>query len=242
MKRLVMILPLVVMTRLAMAQTDAPIGLDAERNLAELGNGNNATTVRFFDNRYEGMKGSPYFNEEWAKADITANKTIFRNVEVKYNAYESHIRYRNPEGAEFILEAFKIDQVVMKDSKTNLVYVLKSFPALASLDPQLAKGFAVPLYEGSNVQFVMVPVKNLIKANFKGPYSSGNKYDELQDDKLYYLMVPNQTVSKVKLTKKSLLKALPDKQDQVDKYITSERLNASLESGWVKALAYYETL
>jgi hypothetical protein len=208
----------------------------------ELGNGTNATTVRTYDNRYEGVKGTPFFNEEWAKASITANNTLYENVDVKYNAHEGNVLYRNPEGNEYILEAHKIDQFILKDNKTKRDYTFKKFPVLASKDPKLLYGFAAVIYEGNNLQLVMVPVKILVKANFKGPYTSGNKYDELQEEQVYYLIGPKQTVNKIKLSKKSLLKALPDKQDQVVKYIASERLDVGSDAGWAKAMAYYETL
>jgi hypothetical protein len=242
MDKLALILSLAFASHVAVAQTNVPIGLDAERNLMELGNGTNATTVRTYDNRYEGVKGSPFFNEEWAKASITANNTRYENVDVKYNAREGNVLYRNPEGSEYILEARKIDQFVLKDNKTQREYTFKKVPVLASKEPSLLHGFAAVIYEGNNLQLLMVPKKNLVKANFKGPYTSGNTYDELQDEQVFYLIGPNQTVNKVKLNKKSLLKALSDKQNQVDKFIASERLDAGSDAGWAKALAYYETL
>ena len=209
MSRLALLLPFAFASHLAVAQTDQPIGLDAERNLMELGSSTNATMVRTYDNRYEGIKGTPYFMEEWAKATIYANNTLFENVEVKYNVYDDEILYRNPKGKEYILKPFKIDSFVLQDGSTQQEYTFRKFPALAAEDAKLAQHFVLVLHEGKEVQLVMVPLKHLVKANYKGPYSAGNKFDELQDLQSYYLLGPDKAVRKLKLNKKSLLKALP---------------------------------
>lgn len=242
MKRIALFIPIAFASQMALAQTNEPTGLDAERNLAELGNSRNATMVRTYDNRYQGVRGTPFFNEDWAKATITTNNTIYENVDVKYNLYENELLYRKPDGKEFVLTNANVDGFVLRDGKSKQGHPFKKFPALAAEDAKLAQQFVLALHDGRKVQLVMVPQKLMVKANFKGPYSSGNKYDEFQDMQSYYLIGPEQAVQKVKLNKKSLLKALPDKQDQVEKYIATEGIDASTAAGWVKALAYYESL
>jgi len=242
MSRLALLLPFAFASHLAVAQTDQPIGLDAERNLMELGSSTNATMVRTYDNRYEGMKGTPYFMEEWAKATIYANNTLFENVEVKYNVYDDEILYRNPKGKEYILKPFKIDNFVLKDGRTQQEYIFKKYPALATEDAKFAQHFVLVLHEGKELQLVMVPQKHLMKANYKGPYSAGNKFDEFQDLQSYYLLGPAKAVQKVKLNRKNLLKALPGEQDKVEAYINSKQLDATTAQGWAAALAYYESL
>ncbi|GAA4427250.1 hypothetical protein GCM10023188_10120 [Pontibacter saemangeumensis] len=229
-------------SHIALAQTSQPIGIDAERNLAELGSSTNATMVQVYDNRYEGIKGTPYFKEHWAKATIAANNTVYKNVEVKYNVYESNLLYRTPKGAEYVLLPARVDSFLLVDGVTQQKFMFRKFPALAAEAPKLGQHFALVLHDGKQVQLVMVPQKHLMKADFKGPYSAGNKYDELQDLQSYYLFGPDQTFIKVKLNKKSLLKALPGKQDKVAAYIAAERLDAGNAQGWAKALAYYESL
>lgn len=235
-------IPIAFAAHVGLAQSNAPTGLDAERNLVELGNSNNATMVRTYDNRYEGVKGSPFFLPEWAKARIAINNTFFDNVEAKYNVYNNELLYRNPKGEEYILMPSKVASFVLKDSQAKKEYLFKRYPALSAKDPQLARQYVVALYDGKQVQLVMVPQKRLVKATFKQPYSVSKNYDELQDEQYYYLLGPDNALTKVKLNKKSLLKALPQNQDKVEKYIAAERIDASDPGGWAKALAYYESL
>ncbi len=245
MNRFALIIPALFFSQLAFSQVDqivSPVGVDAQQNLLELGNPPNSSMVRLFDNRYEGVKGSPFFNAEWVKATVSSNKTLYDNLEVKYNVNENEILYRNPDGKEFVLKPQHVDSFTLKDGKSITGVLFKKFPALASHDPKLANQFAVALYEGAQMQLVMVPQKNFIKANFEGAYNSGNAYDELRDDYNYFLIAPTQAVNKVKLTKRNFLKALPANQGKVEKYIESERLDMNTENGWIKALVYYESL
>ncbi|MFD2999060.1 hypothetical protein ACFS7Z_01705 [Pontibacter toksunensis] len=242
MVRIALFLPLVFATQAAFAQASVPIGLDAERNLAELGNSTNATMVRTYDNRYEGVKGTPFFSAEWNKATLTKNNTIYRNLDVKYNVYENKINYRTPEGKEFILEPHKIDDFVLTDDKTGHELQFKKLPVLASEDDKLVNRFVAVVYDGAQVQLVMVPEKDFIKANYTGAYSTGNKYDELADVQTYYLIGPGKKAEKVKLNRKNLLRALPDKQNKVQEYALSSKLDLDTADGWAKALAYYESL
>lgn len=242
MAKIALFLPLIFATQVAFAQAHVPNGLDAERNLAELGNSSNATMVRTYDNRYEGVKGSPYLNEEWSKATITKNNTIYRNIDVKYNVYENTIWYRTSDGKEFIFEPSKIDSFTLTDSKTKQELPFKKFPVLASQDAKLGNKFVAVVYDGTQVQLVLAPEKNFIKASYTGAYSTGNKYDELVDAHTYYFIGPNKKVEKVKLNKKNLLKALPSQQDKVQKHAASMNLDLNTPDGWAKALAYYESL
>lgn len=241
MNRFAILFPLAFATQVAFAQS-APTGLDAQGNLADLANGNSANLVRTYDNRYEGVKGTPFFIDDWRKATLTNNKTLYSNVDVKYNIYENNILYRSADGKEFILEPTKVDSFVLTDKNTKQEYDFRQVPALAAQDAKFVNQFVVILHEGKQSQLIMVPEKTLVKADFKGPYSSGKAYDELVDSQSFYFVGPDKKVTKVKLNKKNLLKALPDKQNKVQEYISSENLDLNSGAGWAKALAYYESL
>lgn len=241
MNKLVLIFPFALAAQMTFAQGSTPIGLDAERNLQALRSQTGAM-VQIYDNRYEGVKGTPFFNEEWSKTTITAGNTLFSNLDVKYDVLENKILYRDREGKDFVLQPYKVDSFVLTDNKTKQEYSFRKFPALAAQDELLAKRFSVVLYDGKQVQLVMVPEKHLAKADYKGAYNSGNKYDEFINLETFYFIGPGNKVSKTKLNKKNLLKVLPDKQDKVQEFISTNNLDLNTGAGWAKALAYYESL
>ncbi len=48
------------------------------------------------------------------------------------------------------------------------------------------------------------------KANYSGSYTSGERYDELEDKSFYYLRRPDATLLPIKLSLKALQAAAPD--------------------------------
>ncbi|WP_162053884.1 hypothetical protein [Pontibacter pamirensis] len=242
MNKLTLLLPFAFVAHLTIAQSNVPVGLDAERNLAEIGSNNTGAIIRTYDNRYEGVKGTPFFNEEWKKSTVTTGNKLIANMEIKYNAYENNILYRNTKGEQFVLEPNKIESFVIEDNKTMQEYIFRRLPSLAKLNPKFANQFVLMLHDGNSTQLVMVPEKKLIKADFKGGYNAGKKYDELVDAQTFYLIGPNNKVEKVKLNKKSLLKALPNKQEKVQEYVSLANIDLNTGEGWAKALTFYESL
>ncbi|MCJ8163562.1 hypothetical protein MKJ04_01825 [Pontibacter sp. E15-1] len=242
MNKFALLFPALAISCAAFSQSAEPSGIDAQRNLMELGSPPNSSVVRVYDNRYEGVKGTPFFYIDWMKATITSGNKLYDNLEVKYNVIDNELLYRNPDGKEFVLRPQFVDSFTLRDSLLTPGLTFRKYAALANVDPALSNRFAVSLYHGTKLQLVMVPQKNFIKANFEGPYSSGNKYDEIRDDQRVYLLAPENSVQQVKLSKKNLLKALPDKQDEVQRYLSANKTDASTTAGWIKALAYYESL
>lgn len=243
MKRIAFLFPVLFASQVALGQTPVMTGLDAQQNILELGDSPNATSVRLYDNRYEGVKGTPYFYEDWADATITSKNTVFKDLQVKFNVVENELFYRNAAGKEFILKAQFVDDFTLKGKTAVYPVTFKKYEALASEDIKLAGTFVIPVYDGKQVQLVKLPQKLLIKANFDGPYKSGNTYDEFRDEQVYYLIGPGRAVSKTKLNKRALLKALPgNQQDELENYIKAGQLDVNTEAGWAKVLAYYESL
>ncbi|MCC9135364.1 hypothetical protein ACFSKU_11470 [Pontibacter silvestris] len=163
-----------------------------------------------YNNRYEGVKGTPYFVDDWHKGTLGFKNTIYDQVEVKYNVYENRVLYRGTDGKEFFLEPHQIDYFTI-DS-----FTFKKPENLKGLDVKLMNSFFAVLHEGKKCQLLMLPEKTFIKANYQGGYSAGNTYDELQTAKRYYFVDHNNEAQKIKLNKKSLLQVLHNKNPEVE--------------------------
>ncbi|PRY15668.1 hypothetical protein CLV24_102292 [Pontibacter ummariensis] len=243
MKKLLLLFPLALTTQIILAQSvPIPTGADAEQNLRDLGSGNKASPVRVFDTRYAGVKGSPYFKKEWGKASVTMNNMVYKDVEVKYNVYDNMVLYKNQKGEPYELSAALIERLELQDSLTHQNYLFKRYHALGTEDRNLGLKLVLALYDGPKVQLVKVPEKRFVKADFKGGYSSNRRFDEFQDREEIYLLGPGTGIEKVRLNKKNLLKALPDKKKQLEAFMDSENIDAGTAEGWAKVLAYYESL
>lgn len=193
-----------------------------------------------YDNRYEGVKGTPYFDAQWRKGTLTSKDKVFDQIEIKYNVYENKVLYRGSDGKEFYLLPHQVDSFTLTDNLTTRIF--KRPLEVHGLDMKLMNSFFAIVFEGHKTQLLLLPEKNFIKANFKGAYSSGKAYDELQNAQSFYFVDPKGQAQKIKLSKKSLLQALIDRKIQMEAYLKQENVDAGSEAGWVKALSYYETL
>ncbi|WP_018477980.1 hypothetical protein [Pontibacter roseus] len=242
MKKLLLFASLTVAAHVSFAQSRALQGNTAELNLANQGANNANSTIMTFDSRYEGVKGSPYFMDSWTKSTITmADNAVYQDVEILYNVYANELLYRETVGAEKLLPSHRIQSFTMKDAASGKVYTLRHLNQAQGADPKFAYNFYIMLHDGKKAQLATMPQKIMKKANYQGAYNADKPYDELVNEFTYYV-VNNNKMEKVKLNKKNLLKALSDKQAEVQAFLGKEKIDATTEDGWVKALAHYETL
>ncbi|MCX2739383.1 hypothetical protein [Pontibacter anaerobius] len=242
MKIMYLLLLLAFSGQLVLAQSTRLSGLEADNNLRLLGTDGTSSAVRLFDNRYAGVKGNPFFRNEWCKAKIYMGNLVFEDVNVKYDLYDNKLLIKNSEGKVYEALPVKVNQLELQDSLTHQTYVMKRADAMGAADLQLAQRLAISIYEGDKVKLYLMPQKTLLKASYQESYSANRTQDEFVYKEDYYLITPGNAVKNVKLSKRNLLKALPNKQKEVEAYIASERINLGTASGWAKALAFYESL
>jgi hypothetical protein len=74
-------------------------------------------------------------------------------------------------------------------------------------------------------QFVKLPYKLFIQADYKGAYTADRRYDEYQLKEKYFLKGPDSVYYQVQLNRKSLLKIYPDKKVILDKLPVDESVD-----------------
>ncbi|MDJ1503283.1 hypothetical protein [Xanthocytophaga agilis] len=203
-----------------------PSGYDAQQNLNMAGGvgGSGMTVVRGFDNRYEGLRGSPYLLPHWCNADVTlANSKIQNDVPVKYDIYSNRLVMRRPQGDSAIVVSSSVKGFLLKDVLTGQNRLFERFPDLKTDDTILKEEYLEVLYEGKTALLVRYD-KKVLKASYQGAYSSGRTYDELMDDKSYYIRKTDGTINKVKLGKKAVLEQL-NASDDLKKFVEKEKLD-----------------
>lgn len=220
-----------------------PTGLDAERNLKEIGDNSNLTgVVKTFDNRYEGVKGSPYLFDEWTEANVAIKgDKIYTDVRVKYDILEDNLLYKNTKGSVYVINAGSVDYVELKKPVSGKNLIIKSSITLGAA-PGITNKFYFPLYEGPNIQLVKMIEKNLIKASYKEAYSAGRTFDEIKTKEVYYFLRSGEPAEKVKLNKKQLLSLFGAQKSAIEAYVKEANVDVNSEEGWIKVLVYYESL
>jgi len=242
MRKLWLVLLLMISGHIVVAQKKKAEGQVLQQNLNELARPNNLYgVVDLSDNRYEGVRGTPFFNDNWGTATISIKDVVFDNVSVKYNVYDNKLLY-NTDGRLMELDLDNVTSFDLKDSLGLHTYHFRKINSLTDVEHKLNEKFAIVLHDGDKSKLLRLPSKRMIKADFKGTYSSGITYDELVNEEDIYFINTAGELQKVKLNKRNLTNLLNDKKQQIASYIESEKINTETMNGWGKVLAYYETL
>ncbi|AQG78492.1 hypothetical protein [Spirosoma montaniterrae] len=193
------------------------------------------------DNRYEGLVGTPYFLPKWTngQVDLVGGKT-YTNVPLKFDAArQALILLRPRQGNDSIIIDRATVQNFRLDNGAGQVYLFRRYPSAKTSEAEAAGGYFLVLHEGKTSLLKRVS-KTFQAADFKGAYASGDRYDTFTDANTYYLLKPDQSLTKVKLSKKSLLDALADKRDALKP--AADKLSLKTEADAIALVKEYDGL
>jgi hypothetical protein len=224
MKRILLIIIFILALNRTYSQSNTlyQTGLTAEQNLSAIGNLARYSTGGIgFDNRYEGIKGSPrlfdtlltsllkvkgedYFIQLRSDLDLVGNSLIFMDPKTGKlasipSAVTREVRIFK-DGKEMIFRTTNGRRIEKDTKEEKFLQVLK---------------------EGK-IQFIKLPVKKLIEADYKQAYGADRRYDEYTTYYKYYIMSPDSSFHRIQLTKKSLVKMFPDKRELINKTTESK--------------------
>lgn len=216
------------------------IGNDAQENLFKIGSSDASFgVVRKFDNRYEGVQGSPFYSEEWVEGSIVTEKNRqIDNVQLKYHVFEDELII-NKNSGQFYLPKKQIKSFILKEKEQmENVHFTKLHHPKNHNEYQYYKIIwkgTISLFEHSKVVFE--------KANFEGGYSNDKRYDEFKKYPVLYYVIGDGTVPvKLKTTANGFSKIFPDHNDEVKKFISTNGYSCKNEQELIAILNYYEKI
>jgi len=223
----------------AVAQTPAANqGFDPEQNLRILGNLDPLSAGAIgFDNRYEGIKGSPFLFTDFQMGTIQFAKqdtfsTVFKlNLDLVKNTLL--VQLRNGSLGEISannLKALKFANIPGQTSQ----WIIASEKAVEGINSVRLKFYGA-VYDGKSRLLKSVE-KKFKKADYQGAYSSDRTYDEFLTNETYWLSVNGKPFEKVKMKRKDIEKTLADQANQVEKLVKEQKLNLNSESDIVQLL------
>ncbi len=203
---------LLLLTTVALPTTFAQTKSAPERQqiVEEVGRNFNQNAVQTFDERYEGVKGSPLLLEQWTPGKVALrNGKVFTSVELKYDLYQDEIVVKHPYDRAVIPDKLTIDWFSMATAQGNdsLHFVrVEYLPNNRKFPPN---HFAQVLYgslsDPKKSTLLAVHTKKLIKADYQGGYSANRPYDEFGEVMTsYYLVKSNGRSYQFKPTMKSV--------------------------------------
>lgn len=199
--------------------------------------------VNTIDNRYEGLKGTPYFLPDWIKGQVemTTGKN-YTNVPLKFNAHKQQlILLRTGSGNDsIIVDANQVKRFTL-NSTDGQTYLFERLPTAKINDQTLKDGYFLVLHEGKNALLKRI-AKTVKSADYKNPYASDIRYDAYQNTFSYYLLKPDQTLTKVKLSDKSIIDALGDRKDELKAFVKQENLTFKTDNDAIMLVKKYDSL
>jgi len=234
---IVILLGLASMATMAQTVPD-PTLYEAKENLKELGSTTSLGNAQTFDNRYEGVKGTPYVFESWLPGEIylkSRKKIVIK--ELNYNCFDNELA--------FLDQATKTVRLINRFTVEFLYFLNGSDTLLfAPIEPENDGEFlfAQVLYNGGSKVYKRYQ-KEFVRANYEGGYSADRKYDEYADkSSLYFSRHNDPHIYRVRKSKKQNLEAFPEADDEIAAFIKAEKLNLKSEEDVVKLLKYYDSL
>ncbi|MBL7818384.1 MAG: hypothetical protein JNL70_25455 [Saprospiraceae bacterium] len=179
-------------------------------------NASNSRQATGFDNRYEGVKGSPFLFEDWLEGQLTLSDSsaVRDKLKYKFEVVNNTIWLKLNTGEERILynkELFALE-LTGKDGTKHTIKKVK-LP-----DATDRNHFSIVLFEDPRFTLVKDVKKIFRKANLedKGIVTVGNAYDWFEEVTKYYLKTEKYaTFEEITLKKSKLTSLIPKSHEKM---------------------------
>lgn len=220
------------------------------------------TVVIQMDNRYEGLKGTPYFLPDWSAGEVELKGGIkYKNPQLKFDAARQSLLVKDPRtGDSVIVDSRQVVRFVLyqRDATRSAVapentpdqrgaaqnqsgWLFRRYADLKTDEKDLGSGYFLVLHEGKTA--LLKQVKKIFKkADYKAPYSNDVRYDSYDDDATYYLLRPDRQLVRVKRSKKALFDALADQRVALTAFADEQKLSGKTDGDLVKLVQFYDRL
>ncbi len=184
--------------------------ISVENSVARLNQINQGSSlIPVFNLKTGAIKGSRFFSKEYTEGEVWLNKERHYGKEYKYkfDEAENTIQVLTKEGKEILLMNYDIEVAKLYIDNSTVTFFRAEVPNSEGIH----RLFQV-LFVGKKYTLIKLPVKKLVKVSNTGGYNSGEIFQEFIPVHRYFLQVNNKPFKEIKMTKKSLLKAMPQKK------------------------------
>lgn len=207
---------------------------------------NKMRNVTEFDNRYEGVKGTPFMFDEWSEGSILLNDSaqVTTKLLYKFDGMNNELWVKMQTGPERILfnkELLSFEMLRPIGQKIKF----KKVKLPESLDRH---HFVVSIFEGNKISLVKDYKKVFRKSNLvdRGIVTTGNAYDWFEEMNTFYIKKNDKEYTKLSLKKGDIIDALKLSRpatESVEKYCKSNNIKGKMtEEESIKLLNYVESL
>lgn len=223
------------------AYTQDVTGSDAEENLSKIGGTDvSIGVVRKFDNRYEGVKGSPFYYDKWHTGIIElGNDKNIEGIQLKYNVYEDELLLNKPGEGSFYLQKSDIKsfKLIAGENGKEISFLKFKHP---KKDDKNA--FYRVIFNGEIILLEYIKVV-FEKADYEGGYSNDKRYDEFKKyPSIYYFNATDDQPLKLKSTSKGISSIFPSHNGEMKNYILENKFDYKNEHNLIQIMEYYQKI
>ncbi len=173
------------------------------------------------------IKGTPYFEDDYAFATVSMDGKKIKDYAIKYNAY-----------ADEIVVA-ENDKTYALTKSESIAISLKNYTYKWS---ESKKGYFIFFNSDKDVSLVLKAKKKIKKA--VEPKSGFGSYvpPSFVKEYIYFIKDKNNNLNEIRLKKKDILKILADKKKELEKYASSKKLSFNKEKDAIKIIDYYNSI
>lgn len=149
--------------------------------------------------------------------------------------------FKRSVGDSIVVNPNQITGFILHDARHNASFPFVKIEALKTEGGIVPVAYLMVLYKNKTSLLKYVS-KMMNKANYSAVSNVDRRYDEYLDNSEYFIQKPDGTLSRAKLKQKSIVKALGDKEDQIEAFIKKENLTFRTEYDLARVVDYYNTL
>ena len=181
-----------------------------------------------FDNRYQGVKGSPRLLDTLAPSLVLLKgQSIYYEMEADIDVVRNSVLFMGFSGGGLMeIPAENVLEVIIRRRGSDLVFRPS---AILTFDrkPDGNKFYTV-LKPGKN-EFIKIPDREFEAADYQRLYSPDIRYDEFRKTDKYYILGTDSVYHRVQLTRKSLGRLFPDRK-QIISELFNEKVSVNQEA------------
>lgn len=197
------------------------------------------SSFRTFDFGTVGLKGSPLLLPGWVRGEVTLQSGRQLKTELfNYDVYARQVTVKRSATDSIRYQDETVTQLILRPGGDVLPLRYERLPELITDEKALKKDLLRIIYQGTYT-LVQHPVRLFVKAPVKQSYDGLSELNnEYRDESVYYLIRPDRTAERVKLTRKSLVRALKEKGVLLENFLKEHpAFDLANEDNTVSALA-----
>jgi hypothetical protein len=172
------------------------------------------SSFRVFDERYEGVRGSPLLYEEWRDGHVVFEDGRELSYEKLFNI--------DATTGELLIVLPSNNIVALPSTRIHSVSKILDSPM-----------YLARVYSCGDITLYYAPLKKFKAADYKGAYSPDRRYDEYIDEPVVLAKVGSD-FRDLKLKKKQVVKALEDVMPDIGDRVQGGKFEMEELCGWLQ--------